>query len=134
MTEWALPTDKQGHFRNLIRESKDDDVALECARLLLPYAVTSSSQIDIAQVFVHHRQFEQALALYRQASSDPTYEAESRYQTGRVQFQLQNYPAAIEVYRTLAKDFEGSAATEVAWLLVAHLRLLTRRLARPEKC
>jgi putative transposase len=36
--------------------------------------------------------------------------------------------------RRLAKDFEGSAATELAWLLVAHLRLLTRRLARPEKC
>jgi putative transposase len=32
--------------------------------------------------------------------------------------------------RRLTKDFEGSAATEVAWLLVAHLRLLTRRLAR----
>jgi transposase len=31
--------------------------------------------------------------------------------------------------RRLAKDFEGSAATEVAWLLIAHLRLLTRRLA-----
>jgi transposase len=36
--------------------------------------------------------------------------------------------------RRLAKDFEGSAATQAAWLLVAHLRLLTRRLARPEKC
>jgi putative transposase len=33
--------------------------------------------------------------------------------------------------RRLAKDFEGSAATEAAWLLVAHLRLLTRRLAKP---
>jgi transposase len=32
--------------------------------------------------------------------------------------------------RRLAKDFEGSAATEVAWLLVAHMRLLTRRLAK----
>jgi transposase len=31
--------------------------------------------------------------------------------------------------RRLAKDFEGSATTEAAWLLVAHLRLLTRRLA-----
>jgi len=31
--------------------------------------------------------------------------------------------------RRLAKDFEGSAATETAWVLVAHLRLLTRRLA-----
>jgi transposase len=33
--------------------------------------------------------------------------------------------------RRLAKDFEGSATTETAWLLVAHLRLLTRRLAEP---
>ncbi len=33
--------------------------------------------------------------------------------------------------RRLARDFEGSTATEVAWLLVAHLRLLTRRLAKP---
>lgn len=35
--------------------------------------------------------------------------------------------------RRLAKDFEKSAATEVAWILVAHLRLLTRRLANPAK-
>jgi putative transposase len=35
--------------------------------------------------------------------------------------------------RRLAKDFEGSATTEVAWLLVAHLRLLTRRLANASK-
>jgi transposase len=32
--------------------------------------------------------------------------------------------------RRLAKDFEASAATEVAWILVAHLMLLIRRLAR----
>lgn len=31
--------------------------------------------------------------------------------------------------RRLAKDFEAKPTTEVAWLLVAHLRLLTRRLA-----
>jgi transposase len=31
--------------------------------------------------------------------------------------------------RRLAKDFEGSPVTEAAWVLVAHLRLLTRRLA-----
>jgi transposase len=36
--------------------------------------------------------------------------------------------------RRLARDFEGSASTEVAWLLAAHLRLLTRRLARPSEC
>lgn len=34
--------------------------------------------------------------------------------------------------RRLAKDFEAKPSTEVAWLLVAHLRLLTRRLANAE--
>lgn len=33
--------------------------------------------------------------------------------------------------RRLSRDFEHSPHTEVAWLLVAHLRLLTRRLAEP---
>jgi putative transposase len=33
--------------------------------------------------------------------------------------------------RRLAKDFEAATATEVAWLLLAHIRLLTRRLAAP---
>jgi transposase len=33
--------------------------------------------------------------------------------------------------RRLAKDFEGSVASATAWLLLAHLRLLTRRLANP---
>jgi len=36
--------------------------------------------------------------------------------------------------RRLSRDFEASASTEVAWLLVAHLRLLTRRLAMPSNC
>jgi putative transposase len=36
--------------------------------------------------------------------------------------------------RRLAKDFEGSAATETAWVLAAHLRLLTRRLAAAHGC
>jgi transposase len=33
--------------------------------------------------------------------------------------------------RRLAKDFEASIASSTAWVLVAHIRLLTRRLARP---
>jgi transposase len=32
--------------------------------------------------------------------------------------------------RRLAKDFEASIASAVAWVFVAHIRLLTRRLAR----
>jgi transposase len=33
--------------------------------------------------------------------------------------------------RRLAKDFEAAVTTEVAWVLIAHIRLLTRRLAAP---
>jgi hypothetical protein len=32
--------------------------------------------------------------------------------------------------RRLAKDFEASIASAVAWAFVAHIRTLTRRLAR----
>ena len=32
--------------------------------------------------------------------------------------------------RRLAKDFEATIASAVAWIYVAHIRLLTRRLAR----
>ena len=39
-------------------------------------------------------------------------------------------PETAVVQGTLySQDFEAAAATEVAWLLVAHIRLLTRRLA-----
>lgn len=33
--------------------------------------------------------------------------------------------------RRLAKDFEQTIETAVAWIFIAHIRLLTRRLARP---
>jgi putative transposase len=33
--------------------------------------------------------------------------------------------------RRLAKDFEATVASATAWVFVAHIRLLTRRLARP---
>jgi len=33
--------------------------------------------------------------------------------------------------RRLAKDFEATIASAIAWLLIAHIRTLTRRLARP---
>jgi hypothetical protein len=32
--------------------------------------------------------------------------------------------------RRLAKDFEATIASAVAWVLVAHIRILTRRIAR----
>ncbi|RXW53074.1 IS5/IS1182 family transposase, partial [Enterococcus faecium] len=33
--------------------------------------------------------------------------------------------------RRLAKDFEATIASATAWVLVAHIRTITRRLARP---
>jgi putative transposase len=33
--------------------------------------------------------------------------------------------------RRLAKDFEATIASAVAWVFIAHIRMLTRRLARP---
>ncbi len=33
--------------------------------------------------------------------------------------------------RRLAKDFEATIVSAVAWVLVANIRMLTRRLARP---
>ena len=93
---------------NLLRENKDDDVALEAARLLLPDAADAKDQIEVAQAFFAHREFNQALLLYEKASADPDHAPEARFQIGRAHFQLQNYAAAIEVYRAIAKDFEGT--------------------------
>jgi soluble lytic murein transglycosylase-like protein/lipopolysaccharide biosynthesis regulator YciM len=97
-----------GALWGLLREAKNDDVALECARLLISRAEAARDLMDVAQAFVFHRQFEQALPLYERASMDHAFEAEARYQTGRTQFQLQNYSDAIETYRSLAQDFEGT--------------------------
>jgi soluble lytic murein transglycosylase-like protein len=93
---------------NLLRENKDDDVALETARLLLPYASDAKDQMEVAQAFFAHREFKQALLLYEKASADPDRAPEARSQIGRIHFQLQDYAAAIDVYRAIAKDFGGT--------------------------
>ena len=93
---------------SLLRENKDDDVGLEAARMLVSYAMTAKDQMDVAQAFFAHRQFEQARLLYINASADPDRAAEARFQIGRIEFQLQKYPAAIEAFRAIAKDFEGA--------------------------
>ena len=95
-------------MRDLLRENKDDDVALEAARFFAPHVLTPLDEFDVAQVFAAHRQLEQALPLYEKAAADPAHAADARYETGRVYFQLQNYRSAIDVYRAIAKDFEGT--------------------------
>ena len=93
---------------NLLRENKDDDVALEAARLLLPYAMTAKDEIEVAQAFFAHRQFEQARLLYIKASADADHAAEAKYQIGRIEFQLQKYPAAIDAFHAVAEEFTGT--------------------------
>ena len=93
---------------NLLRENKDDDVALEAARLLLPYAMTAKDEIEVAQAFFAHRQFEQARLLYIKASADADHAAEAKYQIGRIEFQLQKYLAAIDTFRAVAEEFTGT--------------------------
>src|SRR5213593_4714561 len=95
-------------MRDLFREKKDDDVALEAARLFAPHVLTPLDQIDVAQVFAAHRQFEQALPFYEKASADPAHAAVARYETARVYFWLQDYKSAVEMYRAIAKDFQGT--------------------------
>ncbi len=92
----------------LVRERKDDDVGLLSAHLLSPTGLTPQEMIEIAETFVAHRQFDFALALYRTASSDPSTAAESRYQIARIHFLSEDFHAAIEAYRALAKDFAGT--------------------------
>src|SRR5947209_14312172 len=57
-------------MRDLLRENKDDDVALEAAQLFAPYVLAPADEMDVAQAFAAHRQFEQALPLFQKASMD----------------------------------------------------------------
>jgi soluble lytic murein transglycosylase-like protein len=90
---------------NLIRENKDDDVALQAARIAGVMASSTSDQMLVADIFANHRQFEEALPFYKWAAADPAYAAEARYRIARIHFQQANYPLAIETYRAIAKDF-----------------------------
>lgn len=92
----------------LIRESKDDDVALDAAHAVSSMATSPKDQMEIAEVFVNHRQFEEALPLYRKAAADQIYTADARYQIARIYFQQEKYEPAIDEYRALARDFEGT--------------------------
>jgi soluble lytic murein transglycosylase len=92
----------------LIRESKDDDVAIESARLLMSSASSPGDLMQLAEVFANHRVFDEALPLYRRASADPMTAADARYQIARIHFQQENYQLALEDYQALAKDFEGT--------------------------
>jgi soluble lytic murein transglycosylase len=104
----AIAQGKNDSFWSLIGESVDDDVALASARALVPSATSSHDQIRLADVFVSHRVFEEALPLYQQAAADPMAAAGARYQISRIHFQREEYQLALEGYQAIARDFAGT--------------------------
>src|SRR5215471_12679262 len=92
----------------LIREGKDDDIALEAARRVAGTANTPGDLMEVAEVFANHRQFEDALPFYMRAASDDVYGPDARFRIGRIHFQQEHYQLALEAYRSLAQDFRGS--------------------------
>jgi soluble lytic murein transglycosylase-like protein len=93
---------------SMLRENKDDDVALASARIVGTLAASTRDQMDVADVFATHRQFPEALPLYEQAAADPVNAADARYRIARIHFQQENYRLAIDDYQALAKDFAGT--------------------------
>jgi len=106
--ERAKASGDQETLWTLIRENKDDDVALGAAQLVSGFADSPTQRIAAGEVFLNHRQFQEALPLYEQAATDPANAAEARYQIARVYYQQQKYELAIDSYRSIAKDFEGT--------------------------
>jgi len=92
----------------LIRENKDDDVALDSGRAVASIATTPTEQIEVAEVFANHRQFESALPLYQQASTDTVFATDARFRIARIHFQQENYQLALTEYRAIVKDFPGT--------------------------
>jgi soluble lytic murein transglycosylase-like protein/TolA-binding protein len=104
----ARALDDKSTLWALIRESKDDDVALDAARSVAGTANTPGDVMEAGEVFANHRQFENALPLYQQAAIDAVYGPDARFRIARIHFQQENYRLAMEDYRSLAKDFRGS--------------------------
>ena len=94
--------------RALFREMKDDDIGLRAASLTAKDASTAREQMDVAAVYTGHRQFDDALPLYREAAEDSSYAAEARYQIARIYFLREDYKLAIENYEAIARDFKGT--------------------------
>jgi soluble lytic murein transglycosylase len=92
----------------LIREMRDDEVALDAARIVAGSATSSSDRITVAEVFAAHRQFEDALPLYQQASIDTAVAPNARYQIARIHFQQEKYQLALDDYQAIAKEFDGT--------------------------
>src|SRR5262249_15936078 len=92
----------------LIRENKDDDVALDSGRAVASIATTPTEQMEVAEVFANHRQFESGLPVYQEASTDTVFATDARFRIARIHFQQENYQLALTEYRAIVKDFPGT--------------------------
>jgi soluble lytic murein transglycosylase len=106
--ERAKKMGDQNALWSLLRERKDDDVALECAYLVAKSAATARDQMAVAEALVTHRQFDDAVAMYQNTASDPDHAAEARYQIARIHFLRENYSLALETFQAIARDFPGT--------------------------
>lgn len=106
--ERARLADDRATLQALFRELKDDDIGLQAARLIPKNALTARGQMDIAAVYIAHRQFDDALPLYTQAAEDASFAAEARYQIARIHFLREEYTLAISNYQAIARDFKGT--------------------------
>ena len=106
--ERARTTADNAAIWSLIREDRDDDVALDSARIVAAVTTSASDQMSVAEVFANHRQFEEALPLYQRAAADSSYTADARFRIARIHFQQEKYLLAIEDYQALIKDFPGT--------------------------
>jgi soluble lytic murein transglycosylase len=106
--ERARLTGDNSALWTLLHDFNTDDVALESARILAPVISTPRETIDVAAAFAAHRQFEQAINLYRRAAEDQSFAAEALFQIARAHFQQQDYAAALEQYRAIIAAYDGS--------------------------
>jgi soluble lytic murein transglycosylase len=103
----------------LLRERNSDDVALECARILVGVAATPREILDVANAFLAQRAFDVASPLYLKAAIDPAVAAEAWYQRARAFFLSEDYEHAIEGYSTVVErfprtDWEKDAQYQIA--------------------
>lgn len=106
--ERARLAEDERALRSLFREIKEDDVGLQAARLAAHGASTPREQMDIGDVYAAHRQFGDALTMYRKAAENPAWAAEARYQIARIQFLREDYKLAIDSYEAIARNFKGT--------------------------
>ena len=117
----------------LLRERNSDDVALECAKILVGVASTPREILDVANAFLAQRAFDIASPLYLKAGIDPAVAAEAWYQRARAFFLSEDYERAIEGYITVAEKFPGTNWEKDAEYQIASCYWRMGRFADAEK-